>query len=78
MTQSEVARLRRQIELEYEAVNRVFTGYTPTARHDFISARQENIANYFQDLTKYMSLEEAIVFVLNAENGSSGESNASL
>jgi hypothetical protein len=78
MNQSEVARLREKIELEYQASQRVLTGFTPTARHDFITKRQENIAGYFQDLTRYMSKEEAILLVVNAENGLSGESNASL
>jgi hypothetical protein len=72
MLESEVARIRRQIELEYEASSRPFTDFTPITRHDFISARQENIAKYFQDLTQYMSQEEAITIVLNAENGLSG------
>ena len=78
MTKSEVARIREQIELEYQASQRVLTGFTPTARHEFISKRQENIAGYFRDLTKYMSEEEAIVVVLSAENGISGGGHASV
>ena len=78
MNKSEVARLREQIELEYQACQRLLTGFTPTARHDFITKRQENIARYFQDLTRYMSAEEAIMFVANVENGVNGESNVSL
>ena len=78
MNKSEVARLREQIALEYQASQRLLTGFTPTARHDFITKRQENIARYFQDLTRYMSAEEAIIFVANVGNGVNGESNVSL
>ena len=76
MVESEVARIKRQIELEYEASNHIFTGFTSTARHDFISKRQENIGVCFEKLKKYMSSEEAIIIVLSAENGLSGESHA--
>lgn len=70
MAESEIARITRQIELEYEASKRTFTGFTPTARHAFITARQENIAGYFDDLTHFMTAEEAMNVVLSAENGS--------
>lgn len=60
--QSEVARLRERITLEYQAVNRVFN-FTPTARHAFILARQENIALCFAELQEYMSPEEAAELV---------------
>lgn len=60
---SEVARIRAQIELEYQATQRMFTDFTPTARHDFIIKRQENIAVCFEDLKKLMPPEEAIVIL---------------
>lgn len=41
---SEVARLRRQIELEYEAAQRALTSPAITARHDFITQRMENMS----------------------------------
>ena len=40
---SEVARLRRRIEEEYEAAERAMHGYAVTARHEFITARMEKI-----------------------------------
>lgn len=79
MPESEVARIRRQIELEYEACTRLFTDFTPTARHEFITKRQENIGGYFEELSRIMPPEEAIVIVaetLNAIQG--GESHASV
>ncbi|HEY0757359.1 MAG TPA: hypothetical protein VGD98_25625 [Ktedonobacteraceae bacterium] len=44
MADSDVARIRRQIALEYEASRRVFADFTTTAMHEFITKRQENIA----------------------------------
>jgi len=57
---SEVARLREQIASEYQASQRVFTDFTPTARHEYITKRQENIAEHVTELTKYMSFPEAL------------------
>lgn len=65
---SEVARLRRQIALEHQAAQRLFTDFTPTARHEYITQRQEIIAAYHQKLLKLVSPEEAMTIVLEAEN----------
>jgi len=61
---SEAARLREQIELEYQATQRMFTDFTPTARHEFIIKRQENIAACFEELKKLIPPEEAIVILV--------------
>ncbi len=63
---SEVARLREQIELEYQATQRMFTSFTPTARHEFIIKRQENIAVCFEELKKLVPPEEAIGILAEA------------
>ena len=60
---SEVARLREQIALEYEATQRVFTDFTATARHEFITKRQETIAACFQELQQHMTPLEAAAMV---------------
>ena len=60
---SEVARLREQIRLEYEASQRVFTDFTPTAKHEYITKRQETIAVCFQELQQYMTPPEAAAIV---------------
>ncbi len=57
---SEVACLREQIELEYQATQRVFTDFTPTAKHEYITKRQENIGVCFEELKKLLPPEEAI------------------
>jgi NifU-like protein involved in Fe-S cluster formation len=64
---SEIAQIRERIALEYESANRVFTDFTPTARHEYITRRQENIAACFRDLTQYMSPHEAMQTVLDVE-----------
>jgi len=65
---SEVARIREQIALEYEASKQVFDGFTATARHDFITKRQETIAACFSELKQYMPPEEAILLIFEVEN----------
>ena len=46
MSKSEVARLREQIELELEAMQRGMQGLAVTARHDFILARMDHVGVY--------------------------------
>lgn len=67
---SEVARLRRQIALEHQAAQRVFTDFTPTTKHEYINKRQENLAAYHQELLKLVSPEEAMTIIIEAENDS--------
>ena len=64
---SEVARIREQIALEYEAATRIFTQPSITARHDFIEHRQEKLSGYFQELTQLMSPEEAMQIFMQVE-----------
>jgi hypothetical protein len=68
MNKSEVAQLRERIELEYQAAHRVFTDFTLTARHEFITKRQENIAVCFDELTKHISPEDAMALIIQVEN----------
>jgi methyltransferase-like protein len=68
MANSEVANLREKIALEYQAAKQVFTNFTPTARHEFITKRQENIAAYFEDLKQHMSPDEAILLIIQVDN----------
>jgi len=70
MSRSEVVRLREQIRLEYEASQRIFTDFTPTAKHTYITRRQENIGACFEELSKLLSPQEAIVIVSETLNAS--------
>ena len=69
---SEVARLRERIALEYQAANRIFQDFTPTARHAYITKREESIAACYQELTNYMTPEEAIVVLSEVEQAVHG------
>jgi hypothetical protein len=60
MGESEVARLRRQIELEYEAMQRGLTGFAAgAALHKFIQARMEHIGSQQDKLAGYVGEKEA-------------------
>ena len=72
--QSEIARLREQIAREYQASQRVFTDFTPTARHEYITQRQENIAVHYEELKRYMSPEEAMLLIMQIDNEAHGVS----
>ena len=73
--QSEVARLKQQIALEYEAAARIFTQLSITARHDLIEHRQEKLGDYFQELTQFMSPEEAMRIFVQIEKKGNGTSD---
>lgn len=73
MGQSKIARLRERIECEYQASRRVFTHYTPTARHEYITKRQENIEACFEDLKKEIGPEAAIGILVQAEQAVYGD-----
>lgn len=60
---SEVARLRQQIEAEYQAAQRAISDVRMVGRHSFITMRQENIGQCFQTLSTLMKPEEAIKVV---------------
>jgi len=64
---SEVARLMRQIDLEYEAADRAMNGFAVTGSHDFINARMENVGICFQELREMVGDQQAAVLLLQAE-----------
>lgn len=57
---SEVARIRRQIELECESAKLALEGYSITAQHAFIQRRYDNIASYQKELEQQVGKKEAI------------------
>jgi hypothetical protein len=67
MAHSEIARIREQIRLEYEATSRILHDFTPTARHEFITKRQENIERCFVQLQAHMTTEEAMTILIQVE-----------
>jgi hypothetical protein len=64
---SEVARLMRQIELEYVAAQRGLKGFASgAANHEFINARVETIGRYHEQLKVLVGESEAIKVVAQA------------
>jgi cytochrome c551/c552 len=59
MAESEVARLRREIADQYIAAKLALEGFAVTARHDFITAKMQNIAACHQELVKLVGEQEA-------------------
>ena len=58
---SEVARLMRQIEREYEAAQRGLYGFAAgAAKHSFITARMENIGRYHEQIKELVGEKEAV------------------
>ena len=65
---SEVARLMRLIDLEYEAAERALHGFAVgTARHDFINMRMENVGICHKQLREMVGDQQAAVLLIQAE-----------
>jgi hypothetical protein len=59
-SKSEVARLMCQIELEYEAAQRAMYGFAAGAgKHEFITARMENMGRHHEQLIALVGEREA-------------------
>ncbi|HLI72077.1 MAG TPA: hypothetical protein VKV19_20170 [Ktedonobacteraceae bacterium] len=62
--QSEIARLRRQIEMQLIAMRSGLTGLSAgSARHDFINARMERIGSYQHGLACKVGEDAATMLV---------------
>jgi hypothetical protein len=57
---SEVARLREQVRLEYEAMMRGLYSFAEgSAKHEFISARMNRVGTYHEKLAKEIGKDKA-------------------
>jgi hypothetical protein len=56
---SEIARLRKQIELECEAMKQAISGFKATASHDIINHRYSCIGDIQQQLIPLVGEQEA-------------------
>ena len=63
---SEVARLMRQIDLECEAIKRVFDEPAIVASHDSINARYDNLSRHKEELEQHVGEQEANEIVTDA------------
>jgi len=59
MAESEIARLRRLVELECEAMERGLNGYAITAKHEIIAHRYDRIDAYRQQLEQLTDKKQA-------------------
>lgn len=73
---SEVARLMRRIEMEYEAAMLGLTGLAITAPHEFITARMERIAGCHQELQALVGEPAATQVIAQALEQAGSESEA--
>lgn len=70
---SEVARLMRQIELEYELAQRGLTGYAEVAKHAFITAGLEKIGEHHTTLQQLIGEQRAAHFLVTVFEGKKSE-----
>lgn len=80
MVESEVARLRQQIEAEYTAAQLALQGPAMVARHAFITTKPENMRVAFEALTPLVGKEEAVKLLAESiwpptERGESNEAS---
>lgn len=66
MSKSEVARLRREIALSYQACLSVFESPGITAPHAFITAKMEKIAEYQEQLIDIVGSDAATRITVEA------------
>jgi hypothetical protein len=65
---SEVARLLRQIEMEYEAAKRGLEEYAIVSKHEFITARYDQAGKYQEELARVIGEKQASDLVCNLYN----------
>jgi hypothetical protein len=61
MSESEVARLLKEIELTYQAAKNGLAGLAAgTARHEFISVKMASLDKYRESLTQFVGADRAM------------------
>ncbi len=74
---SEIARLREQIEAEYEAARLALYGLAQgTARHDIIQAHMANAQQYGQQLIETIGSDEALPIIVEAMDKGTDQADA--
>jgi len=64
-SQSDVACLCRQIELECEALNRALAGYAILTRHEIIAYKHRALNHYQEQLTRIVGQKTALEISVN-------------
>jgi hypothetical protein len=78
MSTSEVQRLREQILLECEALNRALNDFAMSGRHEFITHRYESLGSYQDRLGALIGEDEATRVVLETYQDSVEENDPHL
>jgi len=65
---SEVARLKRQIEMECEAMKLAMTGFRMAASHDIINHRYDQLGVHYERLGELIGEQAAFQVVMGALN----------
>jgi hypothetical protein len=65
MYESEVARIRRQIEEECVAMNLALQGFAISSRHEFIRSKYRILDGYQEQLGKLVGEDEATEITMN-------------
>ena len=68
--QSEVARLKAQLDAEYQAARLAMTGYAEVARHEYITTRMERMGALHEELRGLVGDEKATEALVKALDGS--------
>lgn len=69
MNRSEVARLREQVALEYEAMMQGLSGFAEgMAMHEFISARMARVGDFHDELAKEIGEDKATKIICDLYN----------
>ena len=63
MAESEVARVRRQIEEECQAMNLAMTGFAIVGRHKIIAHKYKMLDQYHEELAEMVGKTVALKFV---------------
>ncbi len=67
---SEVARLKRQIEMECEAMRLAMTGFRMAASHDIINRQYDQLGEHYERLGKLIGERQAVeVLIATLEMG---------
>ena len=68
MAESDVARVRRQIEEECQAMNLAMTGFAIVGRHKFISHKYKILDQYHTELSELVGKTAALEFICKTYN----------
>lgn len=70
VNRSEVARLKQRLDAECAAAHLALYGFAPTGKHEYITARLENMGRLHDALADQVGEQEATEMLVRAMDGS--------